>query len=212
MFRLDNFCTPLIWIFLTSIIAPASAHNIKVSGDVAATFHIEPNHNPKAGEPAQAWFALTHKGGTLIPLAQCDCKLAVHAEPHKEGDSPLLKPVLKSISTKQYQGIPSAEITFLKPGEYELELSGKPKAGAKFKAFELGYTVIATAGGASTTANPPTAINHNHDPSETQRSAKKIPSSSKPTAQWPMPVIIGGVILVIGTLGLVLQRLKTKRT
>jgi hypothetical protein len=211
MFRLDNFYTPLIWIFLMSIIAPASAHNIKVSGDVAATFHIEPNHNPKAGEPAQAWFALTHKGGTLIPLAQCDCKLVVHAEPHKEGDSPLLEPVLKSISTKQYQGIPGAEITFPKSGEYELELSGKPKAGAKFQAFELSYEVTALAGAASTT-NPPTEMNHSHDHTEVSPSPKKIAASSSPTTQWPIPLIIGGAILGIGTLGFAIQRLRAKRT
>lgn len=212
MVRLNNFYNPLVWIFLSSMMTPAFAHNIKVSGDVAATFHIEPNHNPKAGESAQAWFALTHPGGSIIPLAQCDCKLAVHATPHKEGENPLLEPALKSISTGQYQGIPGADIIFPKPGEYELELSGKPKAGAKFKAFGLSYTVMATAGGASTTTNPPTEMNQNQNHSEAQLSAKKISPSSKPTAQWPMSVIIGGAILAIGTLGLVLQRLKTKRT
>lgn len=211
MFRLDNFYIPLIWTFLISIIAPASAHNIKVSGDVAATFHIEPNHNPKAGEPSQAWFALTHKGGTLIPLAQCDCKLAVHAEPHQEGDTPLLEPVLKSISTEQYQGIPGAEITLPKSGEYKLELSGKPKAGAKFQTFELSYKVTALAGVAST-AKPPTELNHNHDHTEGSPSPKKIAPSSRSTTQWPIPLIIGGAILGIGTLGFSIQRLREKRT
>lgn len=211
MFRLDNFYTPLIWIFLMSIIAPASAHNIKVSGDVAATFHIEPNHNPKAGEPAQAWFTLTHKGGNLIPLAQCDCKLAVNAEPHKEGDSPLLEPVLKSISTKQYQGIPGAKITFPKSGEYELEFSGKPKAGAKFQAFELSYEVTALAGVGST-ANSPTEMGHNHDHSETHASSDKLTSASRSTTKWPIPLMIGGASLGIGTLGFAIQRLRAKRT
>lgn len=210
MVRLNHFYDPLVWIFLSSMITPAFAHNIKVSGNVAATFHIEPNHNPKAGESAQAWFALTHPGGSIIPLAQCDCKLAVHATPHQEGENPLLEPALKSISAGRYQGIPGADIIFPRSGEYELELSGKPKAGAKFKAFEFSYTVIATAGGASTTANPSTEMNQNH--SEAQPSVKKISPSSKPTAQWPMPVIIGGAILAIGTLGWVLQRLSAKRT
>jgi hypothetical protein len=210
MVRFNHFYNLLVWIFLSSTMTPAFAHNIKVSGDVAATFHIEPNHNPKAGESAQAWFALTHPGGSIIPLAQCDCKLAVHATPHKEGENPLLEPALKSISTERYQGIPGADIIFPKPGEYELELSGKPKAGAKFKAFELSYTVMATAGGASTTANPLTKMNQNH--SEAPPSAKKISLASKPTAQWPMPVMIGGAILAIGTLGLMLQRLRAKRT
>jgi len=38
-----------------------SAHTVKISGDVAALFHIEPEHNPRAG--SLTWFALTRKGG-----------------------------------------------------------------------------------------------------------------------------------------------------
>jgi len=34
--------------------------------DVAAVFHIEPEHNPRAGKPSLTWFALTRKGGQLI--------------------------------------------------------------------------------------------------------------------------------------------------
>jgi hypothetical protein len=30
--------------------ALVSAHEVEISGDVAATFHIEPNHNPKAAK------------------------------------------------------------------------------------------------------------------------------------------------------------------
>ncbi|MCU0549544.1 MAG: hypothetical protein MUC48_09380 [Leptolyngbya sp. Prado105] len=53
------------------------AHNVKTEGNVASTFHIEPNHNPKAGEPSKAWFALTKPGGEVIPLDRCDCQLKV---------------------------------------------------------------------------------------------------------------------------------------
>ena len=66
-------------------IAPAIAHNIKASGNVAATFHIEPNHNPKAGETSKAWFALTRQGGKLIPLTECNCKLEVNLKSHPKG-------------------------------------------------------------------------------------------------------------------------------
>jgi hypothetical protein len=48
------------------------AHEVEVSGDVAATFHLEPNHNPRAGEKSRVWFALTRKGGQIIPLEQCN--------------------------------------------------------------------------------------------------------------------------------------------
>ena len=125
----------------TLIAAPVAAHTVKVSGDVAATFHIEPNHNPKAGQPSQAWFALTRRGGATIPLSQCNCELEVYPEPHQEGSAPLMKPALKAISTEQYQGIPGADIVFPKAGSYELELSGTAKNGANFQPFTLSFTV-----------------------------------------------------------------------
>ena len=119
----------------------ALAHEIEVSGDVAATFHLEPNHTPRVGEKSRVWFALTRKGGQIIPLEQCNCKLAVYNHPHKEGEKPLMQPPLEAISAERYKGIPGASIVFPKAGIYELEISGSAKAGANFKPFELSYQV-----------------------------------------------------------------------
>ncbi len=154
MFRLSNKSKILgLLVFLGLLVEAAIptapqlnsiavlAHEVEVSGDVAATFHLEPNHNPRAGQPARAWFALTRRGGQIIPLEQCNCKLAVYPKEHKEGDKPLMQPPLKAISAEKYQGIPGADIVFPKAGIYELELSGTAKAGANFKPFELNYTV-----------------------------------------------------------------------
>lgn len=146
MFRL-NLTNNLKLILLSVLIAtPVAAHTVKVSGDVAAVFHMEPNHNPKAGQTSRAWFALTRKGGQLIPLQQCNCKLAVYSKPHKEGSRPLLQPALKPISAEQYQGVPGADITFPKAGIYELELSGTSKSGASFRPFKLSYEVTVQPG------------------------------------------------------------------
>ncbi|MGB3263092.1 MAG: hypothetical protein WBA89_03960 [Microcoleus sp.] len=117
------------------------AHEVEVSGDVAATFHLEPNHNPRAGETARVWFALTRRGGQIIPLEQCNCKLAVYPKQHKQGDKPLMQPPLKAISAEKYRGIPGADIVFPKAGIYELQLSGTAKTAANFKPFKLSYTV-----------------------------------------------------------------------
>lgn len=135
-------------------ILSAQAHNVKTSGDVAALFHIEPDHNPKAGQASRAWFALTKKGGELIPLEKCNCKLEVHQEPHKEGSEPLLEPSLKAISADRYQGVPGAEIIFPKAGIYELEISGTAKDGQSFQPFELSYSVTVQSGEAT---QPPIA-------------------------------------------------------
>ena len=117
------------------------AHEVEVSGDVAATFHLEPNHNPRAGETAKVWFALTRRGGQIIPLEQCNCNLAVYPKGYKQGDKPLMEPPLKAVSAERYKGIPGADIVFPKAGIYELELSGYAKVAANFKPFKLSYTV-----------------------------------------------------------------------
>lgn len=123
------------------LVAPVRAHDVEVGGDVAATFHLEPNHNPRAGETAEVWFALTRRGGKVIPLDRCDCQLAVYSEPRSSDDEPLIEPELNAISVERYSGIPGAEIVFPQAGSYELELKGAPKAGANFQEFELSFPV-----------------------------------------------------------------------
>ncbi|MEG4205425.1 hypothetical protein QUA20_16010 [Microcoleus sp. Pol7_A1] len=154
MFRLSNTSKSLgLLVFFGLLIEAAIpnapqlnsisvlAHEVEVSGDVAATFHLEPNHNPRAGQPAKVWFALTRRGGQIIPLEQCNCKLAVYPKERKEGDKPLMQPPLKAVSAEKYQGMPGADIVFPKVGIYELELTGTAKNKATFKPFKLSYSV-----------------------------------------------------------------------
>ncbi|GAC1458249.1 MAG: hypothetical protein NVS2B14_03120 [Chamaesiphon sp.] len=140
----SKLCQPFGWGLLPLLLAVrVLAHTVKVSGDVAATFHIEPHHNPIAGKPALAWFALTRKGGELIPLSQCNCHLAVYPIPHDENKAvPLLKPALRTVNADHYKGIIGATIVFPKAGQYELELRGTAKARRTFKPFTLSYNVI----------------------------------------------------------------------
>ena len=124
--------------------APVLAHEIETSAarDVAATFHIEPSHNPTAGKPSTAWFALTRRGGKVIPLAQCNCQLAVYPVPYKAGKTlPVMKLTLNKLDVERYKGVPAATITFPKAGMYELKLTGTAKPGANFQPFSLSYTV-----------------------------------------------------------------------
>jgi hypothetical protein len=139
---------------------PAVAHNIQTDGRVGATFHIEPDHNPRAGEPTTAWFALTRSGGETIPLAQCDCQLAVYDPTQPE--TPVLTPPLNAIAIEQDRDVPGAEIVFPQAGIYELEISGSPKTGADFPPFSLAYSVTVSPGKPAETqpvsvpATPPT--------------------------------------------------------
>jgi hypothetical protein len=131
---------------LVEVLPPAFAHNIKTDGDVGATFHIEPNHNPRAGESSRAWFVLTRKGGKQISLAECNCQLRVYPQSSQQKNAKVLKPPLKAVSAEQYRDIPGADIIFPSAGIYELEISGTPKAGGSFKSFKIDYTVTVIPG------------------------------------------------------------------
>jgi hypothetical protein len=108
---------------------PLIAHTVKASSDsnVAATFHLEPSHNPKAGDKSTAWFALTKAGGDVIPLGDCDCQLAVW-----QSGTSIATVAMKPIDAEQYKDT--------------LELVGKPKTGEAFKPFKLSYEVTVQPG------------------------------------------------------------------
>lgn len=127
-------------LLLTTLAIPAVAHNVEISNEVAATFHIEPNHNPVVGEPTTAWFALTRRGGSSILLSECNCSLNIYAVPRAGDAEPILNPELTAINVEKYQEIPGARIVFPAAGAYELEISGTAKDDS-FTPFNLTYTV-----------------------------------------------------------------------
>jgi hypothetical protein len=130
----------------TLFLTPALAHNIRTNADVGVTFHIEPDHSPRAGESSRAWFALTRQGGELIPLSECDCELNVYLESASDSNEPILNPTLIAISPEQYQNIPGANLVFPQPGIYQLELTGKPTQEGNFTPFQVSYPVTVSPG------------------------------------------------------------------
>ena len=139
---MSNLTLKATGIVISSLIAfPVVAHNVEISNEVAATFHITPNHNPKAEKTARAWFALTRRGGQSIPLSECNCTLNVYAVPVKADAQPVLQPTLMPIDVEKYQDIPGADIVFPQAGAYRLTISGTPKDSNSFTPFELNYTV-----------------------------------------------------------------------
>ena len=127
-------------VLSTAVAIPAIAHNVEISNEVAATFHITPNHNPQVGKPTQAWFALTRRGGGTIPLSECNCALNVYAVPRADEDQPIMQPQLSAINVEKYQDIPGAKIVFPQAGAYQLVISGTAKNDT-FSPFELSYEV-----------------------------------------------------------------------
>jgi hypothetical protein len=149
------------------------AHNVKTEGNVASTFHIEPSHNPKAGEISQAWFALTKPGGEVIPLDRCNCQLKIIAN-----NQTVLQPALQAISAEQYKGIPGADVTFPKAGIYTLEISGNPKVADEFNSFKFAYDVTVQAGVAA------------------QPSPVVLTQPTQNSMGWVLPIAAGAIVVL----------------
>ncbi len=197
--NLKTYYPSLLLTPYSLFIPPASAHKVKITEDVGATLHIEPNDNPRAGEPAQAWFALTRKGGKAIPLAECNCQLSVFAEPRKPDELALQKPSLKSVIAEKYQGIPGADIIFPKPGAYELQLTGKPINSESFKPFEFKFEVTVAAG---TSQPTPTVINS----TSATEAIKQEPATIQNNSLSPLVFIGLSGLVIVGIVFAVLQR------
>jgi hypothetical protein len=142
------FMTKLSKLFLALVVgggsflpAIAQAHKTQVVGDIAGIWHIDPNHNPKAGEPARVWVALTRRGGQIVPLSQTNCQMRVFNLPRRADAKPILQPPLTAINAERYQGIPGTNVTFPRVGLYQLELNCTPQQAGAFRPFRLTYDV-----------------------------------------------------------------------
>lgn len=189
------------WIVIfASVISPAAAHNIQLAGDVAGTWHIEPNHSPKAGEKARAWVALTRKGGKILPLAEANCQMAVYSQPRKASDSPVLQPTVQAVNVEKYQGIPGADIVFPNTGLYQLELGCKPTVEGDFRGFQLKYDVTVAQG---VTATTPKAKVSSQE--KITSATQKEENGERNTFTLPLAIILG-----LGILGIAVWLMKKR--
>ncbi len=170
------------------------AHKVEVAGDVAGTWHVEPDHNPQAGEPAQVWIALTRRGGQILPMQAVQCQLSVYQEPFQTGDRPVLTPSLQAIAVEQYQNIPGADLTFPEAGAYRLQLDCAPNPPETFAAFQMNYGVTVTGGSVSAPVTP----------SPAPETAPEIRAGSVPFGAIALVLLAAGSVWV----GLRLYRLR----
>lgn len=190
----------------------AIAHEVETDKEVGATLHVEPSDTPRAGEESLAWFALTRRGGKTIPLAACDCQMAVYSQPR--GAEPILRPPLTPTSAEGYQDLPGATFTFPKVGAYTLVLSGKPAAQAgeieSFEPLELDFDVTVAAGNsvptapADSTAPLPDAANPAESPREPAPGRFSSGIAPKGIA------VVVAVVIVVGLLRLLVWRSRHK--
>ena len=113
------------------------AHEVKTSSEVGGTIHIEPNDRPIVGQRTRIWVALTRRGGTVIPYANCDCRMEVRSLSDRNIQ---FQPPRSPSILERYLGLPTLEVTFPQIGRYELKLMGSAKNGESFPPFELIFT------------------------------------------------------------------------
>ena len=210
MFLRLNLNQGIGWLLLLALAMPAFAHQVDVAEDVGGTLHIEPNDIPRAGESSLAWFALTQKGGEVISLAHCDCKLSLYTQPYDPGDAPIEQPALTAVSAEGYEGIPGAQITFPVVGAYELVLTGEPTDDDDFTPFELRFDVTVAAGQPQVAASPSSTESIPTPPLSNDATSygaagsnSEIQSSTdlQPAVPlWRKPVVLMSGILAVGVL------------
>lgn len=137
---------------------PSGAHQVKVGADVAALFHLEPDHNPRSGEPATIWFSLTRKGGATIPLDRCNCQLTISPRLQSPTAPQPWQPPLTPKAAEGFQNMPGATTVFPAAGAYDLVLKGQPKQPGDFQPFEFRYETTVLAGAAPAASSTPSPV------------------------------------------------------
>jgi hypothetical protein len=171
----------------------AIAHQVQTSADIGGTVHIEPNDAPRAGESTVAWFALTRRGGTSVPLSACDCELTLYAS----SEGAIATPPLTPLSVERYENIPSATVTFPAVGQYELVMTGRPVTAGDFQPFELRFPVTVATVAPTAAPSPPSAQLSTPEASEPPTLTDNPPSPRLAIALVPALIIGLGLGLLL---------------
>jgi hypothetical protein len=179
---------------------PAWGHKVKTDAQVGATIHFEPDDRPKSLEPTKVWFALTKKGGTAIPLKDCQCQLQIKQLP---GNQKIATPQLQAINAEKYQDIPSTTVIFPQPGAYSLELTGQSVKPGDFQPFKLEFEATVALGKVATETAPATPL-----PVIPNNQAEPVIEQKKSDHQSELLTAMLGTIgiMAFGVIGMVFLR------
>lgn len=144
MIRRISSAIVLAMLACFGIPAIASAHVLKVDGDIGAVLHINPDDNPTTGKSTDYVLSFDDDTGKFS-LPKCDCSVAII----EHG---------KTVATKSLvaggNGLSENHYTFLKPDVYIMQVTGTPKSPGTFQPFTLSYEVRVTSGQAGTQPMP----------------------------------------------------------
>lgn len=116
--------------------AVASAHVLKVDGDIGAVLHINPDDNPTTGSSTD--YAMSFDDDTgKFSLPKCTCTVSII----ENGKTIAVKPLTVSSSE-----VSENRYTFVKPDVYDMKFTGTSKTPGAFQPFTLNYEVRVTDG------------------------------------------------------------------
>ncbi|HVV25710.1 MAG TPA: hypothetical protein VHC21_01615 [Candidatus Saccharimonadales bacterium] len=114
----------------------ASAHVLKVDGDIGAVLHINPDDNPTTGGSTDYILSFDDDSGRFS-LPKCNCDVSII----QAGKTIATKPLVDSsdqVSENHY--------TFPAPAVYIMRFTGTPKTPGAFQPFTLDYEERVTNG------------------------------------------------------------------
>ena len=134
----------LLVVLLLAAPGTASAHVLKVDGDIGAVLHINPDDNPVTDVPTNYTISFDDDTGRFS-LPKCNCSVLII----KNGAAITTKPLAVSsgeVSDDLYM--------FTTPGVYTMRFTGTPKTPGSFQPFTLNYEVRVTSGQANAQPMP----------------------------------------------------------
>jgi hypothetical protein len=138
--------TALSILLLVAAMNPlASAHVLKVDGNIGAVMHILPDDNPKSGVPTTYQLSFSDTADKFL-LANCNCNAAI-----KESGKTVFSQPLTATDPLDSNNT----LTFPNTDVYTLAITGTPKQPGDFQPFELDYLVRVEAGATPNKKFPP---------------------------------------------------------
>lgn len=122
----------------------ASAHVLKIDGDIGAVLHINPDDNPTTGGPTDYILSFTDNTGKFS-LPKCDCSVSIIENGQTVTTLPLV------VSSDEFS---ENHFTFPQAAVYTMRFTGHAKMQGTFQPFTLDYEVRVTGGQAGTQPFP----------------------------------------------------------
>jgi hypothetical protein len=127
--RFVSVCA-LATLLAVGLPAIASAHILKVDGNIGAVLHIPPNDHPFTNTPTEFTLTFVDDDSQRFNLAGCNCTVSFIQNGKTIASQPL------GVSDIDFS---DNHHTFTKPGVYTFHVTGSPQHAGEFQSFSLYY-------------------------------------------------------------------------